>query len=205
MHTSTYLLLVFVFPALCYSQAKTAEELRSDGYRKYNRERAKITYEISGDAEGAEIMVFDNFGWSSMRKQTMVFELYGIKTIQTLLEIHDGNHVYNLNQGDSTMVVKEDYKWSQYSPDKNPLDISQAILFSMGGTYLTDSTLLGKKCQVWAFENKAIQELWVWEGLTLKRKLRLGQQMIYTTAKNIQTDYKKEMNLFRIPDYVKKK
>lgn len=197
--------LLFLLPILGLSQAKTASELATEGMKKYDFESGQVEYELSGDAEGAEILIFDQFGWQSMRKQTMVFELYGIKTIQTLLEITDGDFIYRLNEGDSTMTTRKDYKWSQQASYKEPKDVSEAILFSMGGTYDSDSVLLDKQCQVWTFENKAIQEMWLWEGLVLKRKTKLGKQIIYSTATSIETGITTNKNLFTIPAYVKEK
>lgn len=197
--------LIFLSPLLVFTQARNSEQLLEDGMKKYDKERLKITYELSGDAEGAEIMVFENFGWQSMRKQTMIFELYGIKTIQTLFEITDGDFVYRLNEGDSTMTKKSDYKWSQQAAYKEPQDVSEAILFSMGGTYSSDSTLLEKKCEVWTFKNKALVELWVWDGIVLRRKTKLGDQLVYATATEIESDFVLGENFFQIPDYMKEK
>lgn len=198
-------LFIFSIPGVLYSQAKNAEQLVDANLKKYNLRSGQVEYELSGDGEGAEVMAFDKDGWRSMRKQSMVFELYGIKTIQTLHEITDGDFVYRLNEGDSSMVSRKDYKWSQQASYKDPKDVSEAILFSMGGTYISDSTLLGKTCQVWTFENKAVQEMWLWEGLVLKRKTKLGEKIIYSTATNIKTDVIHEDILFEIPDYMKEK
>ena len=198
-------ILLLTIPVLLYGQAKNADQLFSEGLKKYAFESGQIEYELTGDGEGAEVMAFDKFGWRSMRKQSMVFELYGIKTIQTLHEITDGDFAYRLNEGDSSMISRKDYKWSQQAAYKQPKDVSEAILFSMGGTHVSDSTLLNKTCQVWTFENKATQELWIWEGLVLKRKTKLGEQIIYSTAINIKTDIDHQNILFEIPGYMKEK
>ena len=194
-----------LLPMLAYGQAKSGDELLSSGLKKYSFERLKITYQLSGDAEGGEMMVFKDFGWKSVRKQTMIFELYGIKTIQTLYEITDGDYVYRLNEGDSTMISRKDYRWSQQAAYKKPLDASEAILFSIGGTYQADTTLLGRTCEIWTFENKALQELWIWNGLVLRRKTKLGDQTVYATASEILTDFEPENSWFEVPDYMKEK
>ncbi|MEM7297802.1 MAG: hypothetical protein AAF391_06010 [Bacteroidota bacterium] len=90
----TSLLALLLSPLLSFSQARTASELQNEGFKKYADQSGQIIYEIKGDASGDETMIFDTNGWRSMRKQTMVFELYGIKTIQTLHEITDGDFVY---------------------------------------------------------------------------------------------------------------
>ncbi len=197
--------LLFLSPLLLSSQAKKASQLIEEGHKKYSLSSGQIEYKITGDAEGAEVMVFDHYGWRSMRKQTMIFELYEIKTIQTLHEITDGDFVYRLNDGDSTKISRKDYKWSQQAAYKEPKEVSEAILFSMGGTHAGDSLLLGKSCQVWLFDNKAIQELWTWNGLVLKRKIKLGEQIIYSTAATIKLDVELDDVLFEIPDYLREK
>ena len=197
---------LILLPALAFSQAKTAGELRTDNLQKYTIESGEITYEITGDAKGDEVMIFDNHGWSSFRKQTMIFELYGISTIQTLLEINDGDYVYRLNPGDSTYFIKKDFKWSQQASYKSPEQASEAILFSLGGNLVADSVLLDRSCQVWTFEgNRALQELWVWNGLVLKRKTKLGDRIIYTTANKVEVNANPDNVLFRVPDYYTKK
>lgn len=202
----TLLIIAVLSPIALFSQAKTAEEITSQGFKKYIHENGKITYEVSGDATGEEIMLFDRFGWQNMRKQSMVFELYGIKSMQTLHEIGDGDYIYRLNEGDSTYMRRVDFKWSQQAAYKSPDQTSEAILFSLGGNHATDSTLLGKQCQVWVFEgNKALKELWIWDGLVLKRKTKLGDKIVYSTATNIEIGAKPEPSSFIIPSYFKEK
>ena len=197
--------LLYAIPIFCFSQARTAEELGNENLKKYPIQSGEITYTISGDAEGEEVMIFDTFGWKNMRTQTMTFELYGITSTQSMLEITDGDFVYRLNSDDSTYVVKRDLKWSMQASQKNPEETSEAILFKLGGRPVADSIILDKKCKVWKFEGKALQELWVWNGLTLKRKLKLGDRLIISSANQIETDVKPIQNLFEIPYYYSKK
>ncbi len=201
-----FFVLVLLIPHLLFSQAKSATELLAQDLKKYAMKSGEITYDITGDAEGEEKMNFDSYGWKSMRKQNMIFELYGIKTVQTLYEISDGDFIYRLNEGDSTMVVRKDIKWSQQASYKNPLEVSESILFSMGGNRSTmDSALLDKTCQVWTFDNKAIKELWIWNGLVMKRKTKLGDKMVISTANSIEIGIETEETIFEIPDYMKEK
>lgn len=189
-------------PLLLLSQARTANELAAADFKKYENESGMISYTITGDATGDEKMVFDTYGWNSVRKQSMIFELYGIKTTQILHEITDGDFVYRLNERDSSLVARKDFKWSQQAAYKNPDQVSEAILFSLGGTHISDSVLLEKKCQVWTFEGKAIQELWIWNGLVLKRKTKLGDRIIFSTANDLQLGTTPDPSLFLIPDHL---
>lgn len=198
-------ILIAIIPLLCYSQAQDAEKLRSQNFKKYAITSGQITYEITGDAEGQEMMTFDNFGWTSLRQQEMTFELYGITSTQTVYEITDGDMVYRLNPNDSTYMARIDLKWSQQASYKNPNEVSEAILFSMGGTQQADSILNEKTCQVWTFEGKAIKELWIWKGLVMKRKAKLGDRNIVTVATNIDLDITPSVNLFSIPHYFQEK
>lgn len=197
--------LLILLPCMVFSQAKTAEELRAQDLKKYAIESAEIKYEISGDAEGEESMVFTDFGWTSLKKQTMTFELYGITSTQSVHEITDGDFVYRLNPDDSTYTIKKDYKWSQQASYKTPDQVSEAILFSMGGQQIEDAILMDKKCQVWTFEGKAIQELWVWNGVVLKRKAKLGDRNIETTATEVKLGLSPNPILFTFPEYYTKK
>ncbi|MEQ8627150.1 hypothetical protein [Ekhidna sp.] len=197
----TFIHFLFLIPFLAFSQARTAEELRAQNLKKYSMESAEINYSITGDADGEEVMVFTDYGWTSLRQQTMTFELYGITRTQDIYEITDGDFVYRLNQEDSTYKVRKDVKWSQQASYKTPAQLSEAILFAIGGTQQADSLLMDKKCQVWTFEGKAIQELWVWNGVVLKRKAKLGDKQIVTTATEIKLDVSPNPILFTLPEY----
>lgn len=195
------LYFILLLPSLVYAQAKTAQELMTANLKKYEIKSGEISYTVSGDADGQEQMIFDKYGWSATRKQTMNFELYGISSTQNLYEITNGDFVYRLNTKDSTYTTKKDMKWSQQASYKSPAQVSESILFSMGGSHESDATLLNKNCQVWTFEGKALMELWVWKGLVLKRKVKLGDRLVITTASAIKLDISPEKELFTIPDF----
>ena len=146
--------LILFIPFLCFSQAKTAEEHRAKDLKKYTIESVEIMYEIGGDATGNEMLVFTNFGWTSLKKRSMTFELYEITKTQTINEITDGDFVYRLNPEDSTYRTRKDLKWSQQASYQSPGQVSESILFSMGGKQQADVQLLGKNCQVWTLKEK---------------------------------------------------
>lgn len=197
--------LLFVFPFLAFSQGKDANGLTADGLKKYPIERGRISYEISGDASGTEEMTFEQFGWKSLRRQTMTFELYGIESKQSIHEITDGDFVFRLSPNDSTFAKRQDLKWSQQAAYKTPEEASEAILFSLGGTQTSEGTVMDKTCQVWTFENKSLQELWVWNGLVLKRKLKLGDRLVESTAVSFDDQFAADPTLFEIPGYYQEK
>ncbi|WP_421764802.1 hypothetical protein [Ekhidna sp.] len=198
--------LLIILPVVALAQAQTAEELRTQDMKKYAIESAEIAYKISGDAEGEENMIFKDYGWTSLRTRSMTFELYGISSTQTLIELIDGDFVYRLSENDSTYTMKKDYKWSQQASYKEPDLVSEAILFSMGGQQTeADSLLLGKTCQVYTFEGKALRELWVWKGLVMKRKAKLGDRLIETIATKVEVDITPLEGLFEIPSYYQEK
>lgn len=202
MKSSLFILLLI--PVITFSQLKS-EQLRAKDFKKYSLQSGSIEYEISGDATGYEKLVFDNFGWTSLKKQNMNFELYGITSSQSIHEVTDGDFVYRLNPEDSTMSKRVDLKWSAIASYKTPEELSEAILFSIGGTYHSDSTMSDKKCQVWTFENKALQEMWVWNGLVLKRKTKLGNRMVISSAKVVEIDIAIDPAQFTIPNFYREK
>lgn len=193
--------LLLIIPLFIFSQAKTAEELRIKDFKKYSIKSGSIEYEITGDATGSESLVFENHGWTSLKRQTMNLELYGITSTKSLYEITDGDFGFRLKPEDSTMVKRMDLKWSAIASYKKPEDLSEAILLSLGGTQQSDTTLNGRVCQVWTFENKALQEMWIWKGLVMKRITKLGNRLVVTTATKIDLDIAIDPSVFIIPDY----
>lgn len=201
----TLILVLTLIPVFCHAQAQNATKLRSQGFKKYEIKSAEIKYDISGDATGQEMMTFDNYGWTSLRQQEMTFELYGITSTQVVYEVTDGDFVFRLNPNDSTYLLKKDFKWSQQASYKSPDQVSEAILFAMGGTQQTDSTLNGKTCQVWTFEGKAIQEMWIWKGLVMKRRAKLGDRKILTVATEVNLEVTPDPSMFNFPAYYRPK
>lgn len=194
-----------MIPILLTGQ-RPAEALRKQKLQKLTHESGSISYSISGDAKGSEKLYFDDYGWKSAKMQTMTFELYEIESRQTLKEITDGDYVYRLNMGDSTYTERINKRWSELAAYKNPEEVSEAMLFSMGGSQASaDSTLLDRQCTVWTFENKALQEMWLWKGLVMKRKVKLGDLLVVTTAEEVSLGSKPDHSLFHLPIYFTKK
>jgi len=194
------ILFFSLFPLVVCSQ-QDSEQLSEKNLVKYSARSGMIEYRVSGNAKGDEILLFDRNGWRSLKKQTITFEHRGINTLQTIHEITDGNYVYRLNGGDSTYTSRTDFKWSQLAATNTPDNVSQEILFMLGGNYVADSTLLDKLCQVWTFPGKSLQELWIWDQLVLKRKTKLGNNTILTTARKINLEVTIDPASFEIPSY----
>jgi hypothetical protein len=173
-----HLLLFFLLPAITFGQENTSIALLNKDMKKYVVEKGTITYDISGGANGTEVFTFDRFGWRSLKKRTMEFELYGINRTQIQHEISDGKRVFMMS----------------------PEEASESMLLSLGGRYHSDSTLLGKTCQVWIFENKSLKQLWVWNGLAIKRISTLGEKDIITTANSIDLESVIDESFFTLPD-----
>ncbi len=190
----------FLFPMLIFSQEQTSQELVDSGLKKYSREKGSITYEISGDASGEEVFTFDRFGWRSLRKRSMRFELYGSERSQVMHETSDGGSIYRLNHADSTYRKRVDFRWTRHAAQVAPLQASEAILFELGGVYNSDSVLLGKTCQVWIFDSKSLAQMWVWEGLVLKRISKLGENNILTVAAEIDLEPVIDPAIFELPE-----
>ncbi len=191
--------LIAVLPLFAICQQQSSQEMVDNGLKKYSLETGSISYEVSGDASGEEVFTFDRFGWRSLRKLAMQFELYGSERTQALHEISDGGTIYRINHSDSTYRKRVDVRWTSQPPGSTPQQASESILFNLGGTYNSDSVLLGKTCQVWTFNSKALKQMWVWKGLVLKRITQLGENTIVTTATKVELDPSIEASIFQLP------
>jgi hypothetical protein len=130
----------------------------------------------------------------------MEFELYGINRTQIQHEISDGKRVFRIDHRDSTYRKKMDIRWSALTSMMSPEEASESMLLSLGGRYHSDSTLLGKSCQVWIFENKSLKQMWVWNGLVIKRISTLGEKDIITTANSVDLESTIDESVFTLPD-----
>lgn len=195
------ILISFLLPLLVVGQSPGSRGLVAKGLKKYAIEKGRITYTITGDASGEELFIFDRYGWRSLKKRTMDFELYGIKKVQTHHEISDGKDVYRVDHADSTYQKRTDVRWTSLASMMGPKEASESMLKSIGGWYHSDSVLLGKQCQVWTFENRALVEMWVHQGLVMKRIGKLGENLIITTATSIDFNRPVDERSFLLPAY----
>lgn len=186
------------------AQANQAIDLVQKGLKKYALASGSINYSVSGAASGEELMYFSENGWRSVRKQKLFFELYGVKTVQEMVEVTDGDFIYRLNPGDSTYKERRDPKWSQLAAYKTPDKTSESVLTGLGGLYKADSTLMDRNCQVWQFNGRVLKELWVWKGVVLKRKIELGGELVVSTANQIDITSPVDQQFFEIPPYYRK-
>lgn len=187
-------------PLLSFSQGKTSEELMASGLKKYAAQSGRITYTISGDATGTEVFSFDRFGWRSLKKRHMEFELGGKEKFQEQHEVSDGKLVYRINHSDSTYRKRMDIRWTTIATQMDPAATSDAIIQGIGGVYVGDSIYQDKTCKVWTFEGKSLKEMWVWEGLVLKRRSTLGEKEIITNADKIEIGIPIDDWFFRLPE-----
>ncbi len=192
---------ILLLPSFIVAQQRSSSELMGQGLQKYPLETAAITYAVSGNASGEETFTFDRFGWRSVKKASLKFELYGIESERSQNEVSDGEIAYRINHKDSTIRKRLDIRWSSQASSMTPQQVSESVLFSLGGSYASDSTLLGRKCQVWTFENRSLLEMWTWNGIPLKRKSKLGDQLIIATATKIDLEPTINPGTFKLPDY----
>ena len=194
--------MLLLMPLACFAQ-KTSEELLKDTLKKYAIKSGRITYVVEGGAEGSEEIIFEDHGWKSVRKQIALVELYGITQKQVIHEITNGDFIHRLNYGDSTIRQRIDMKWSQTAYFNSREELSSAILFSLGGTQQTDSIVNKKNCQVWTFEHRNLMELWIWNGLVMKRKVKLGDALTVTTMDSMDLETPVDPIVFQIPSFFK--
>lgn len=193
-------ILFFLFSTQVVCQGLQPDQLLENNAKKYSEKSGHIEYIISGDITGTERFDFDQYGWLSFRNQEMFAK---DEPIRSTKEITRGEYIYRLDPEDSTYSVRLDKKWSS---DDAPILKSETILKSIGGVYLADSMLFDKQCQVWRFENKAtLKELWVWNGLVLKRREQIGDLNLIVTATNVATEIPISQNLFQLPTFYTQK
>lgn len=195
-----FISLLLVLPFVAFSQGKTSQELMANGMKKYAAQSGRITYQISGDATGTEVFSFDRFGWRSLKKRHMEFELDGEEMFQEQHEVTDGKLVYRIEHSDSTYRKRMDIRWSTLAQQLDPAATSEAVIQGIGGIYVGDSTYQDKICKVWTFEGKSLKEMWTWEGLVLKRRSTLAEKVIITSADKIEIGIPIEEWFFRLPE-----
>jgi hypothetical protein len=158
---------------------------------------AIIEYKYEAGLSGTHVKYIDDYGYKQVDIIKKEINIDGEinKEFQTIILI--GNKAYTINYQDTTVAVGRNSTYTYYfqHQNRNPLDVSEALIRAQGFKLNGTKIFLGKECQVWKADmaNKLI-----WEGVELKSTINFFMMMVEKAIK-IELDVEIPKSKFQIP------
>lgn len=167
---------------------------------KYPYSTAKIQYELSGDARGRSVLIFDRNGWRSLVTKQMKIERYGITSKEESIEYVDGDYTFTVNLDAGKGKKIENKNWSSLLSYKTNDEAISIIMEGQGGKLIGTDTILNRACRIWNFEKGAVKAVWEWQGIPLKTIKSLPGLSYAMEAISIEEEIPVSEDVFSLPD-----
>lgn len=182
------LLLILSLIALSFilnAQPGNGETLATEGLKPFSHEHGTIAYQIVEGGEGKVELKFDLYGMLTASHHQISFTLYGMETSMDELTIRDGDHQYIYDLIKQKGRTKSNKTQSDLLRYKSPKETREAIHTVNNGQMVGLETIMDKPVEHWVFESGPYMELWTWEGITLKAKVKRPKVTYTYVATNI--------------------
>jgi len=169
----------------------------------YGIEKAKITYEYGGDASGTKTHIIANFGQYQRQDDRMEFSFQGQPRNISRLDIIADSVQYNVDLTSMTGTrsrfdtARQNNFIRSFSEEERS-DVQAAYIMRGGGQKVGRDTVLGRVCDLYDVGFQGIQQS-LWNGLTLRLRVRMGGQDILMTATEIDTTFTPTPDMFAPP------
>jgi hypothetical protein len=160
----------------------------------YGVANGKIQYEYSGAATGSKTTIFANYGMYQRQDDEFTFNSNGQAQKVHSIDITSDSVVYAVNLVDSKATKsKFDFEGFEIYTDnfskEEKENFQAAYILRNGGKEVGTEEILDRECKVYEMPYMGMK-LALWNGLTLKSTMVMGQDTMYLTATSIDTDYK---------------
>ena len=178
------------------------------GYpKRYLVESGIIEYEMTGPQAGTETVYFDKWGWREAKYTNTILSIAGITRKENKLSLMDGDWIYQIDLERRTGTKIKNTLLPQFieaarRKDQSMTDLGEEMLRKMGGQKIGTEEIAGKTCDIWETKNLGSKS-WVWRGVTLKTRVKMGGMEITSAAKSITDNASVPADKFAIPGDVK--
>lgn len=173
--------------------------------KRYSIESGIIKYELTGAEEGTETVYFDRWGAREAKYTKTKMTMMGITTETNTLSILDGNLIYNIDFNEKTGTkMKGDLLSGLVNalPGNDLAEVGKNMLQGMGGIKTGEKTVAGKLCEIWEIP-EVNSKAYIWESITLKSVVAMGDLTMVSTAVSIEENVKIPEGKFSIPKEIK--
>ncbi len=150
-----------------------SSKLHTGSQPKFPISSGSVSYTITGDATGTATLYFDRSGWRTLEYRELILQRFGITSTEKTIDFTDGDYNYKANLNAGRGKKQHDSTWSKLLNYKTRQKSLEAIMEAKGGQLEGTDVLLGKICNIWAFQSGTTQEVWEWGGIPLKIKKKL--------------------------------
>ncbi len=173
----------------------------------YKTANARIEYEYSGAATGSKVHIIGNYGMYQRMEDELNLTMEGKTRNVHVLDIINDTVQYHVELAEMTGTRQrfESGNLVQMTKEYTEADLEdfqQSYLLKSGAVKKGTETILDRECTVYEIPNAGIS-VSLWNSLTLRTRIKMGESEIVMTAVKVDEDYSPSMEDFLPPKKAK--
>jgi hypothetical protein len=177
-----------------------------DLFKKYSFKSAIVELKYSGDCSGTETVYIDDYGMKEAIVDNYAMKVMGteVQTNHIQLNVGEWHYSIDLKKMKATKMknaMVERMKNMSGEERKKWQGMGEEVLKGMNGKEVGEETVAGKPCKVLSMESVGTK-VWIWEGMTLKRHVKIMGVNQELEAVNLQLDVPVPADKFEVPSGV---
>ncbi|MBE0642603.1 MAG: hypothetical protein IH600_00815 [Bacteroidetes bacterium] len=201
------ILSMVVLIAACSQNGSEDLKTTPPAIKLYNVANARIVYAYGGAASGKKTHLIANYGMYQAQTDEMTFTMGGMTQDVKQLDIINDTTEYTINIAtkEGTRSLHDTSRLAAMVRDfsaEEMKNFQEAFILRSQGQKIGKDTVLGKICDLYVLPMMGMR-ISMWEGLTLRSSITMGEQELTMTATEIDTDYSPSINDFLPPKDVK--
>lgn len=170
-----------------------------DSLKRYPFKSAIIELRYGGSSSGTQLIYIDDFGMKEASVDSFTTEMFGMQVPTHKMQIQNWDSTYSadLVRGSGMKGL------TMISPgERKKLSLAGEEIAKGMGMEGGEETIAGKVCKIW--EMKSLDsKVWLWNDITLKSEVSLGDVKQLLEAKRIEIDVPVPAEKFRLPVGIK--
>ncbi len=170
-----------------------------DSLKRYPFKSAIIELQYGGSSSGTQFIYIDDYGMREAKIDSFMTEMFGMQAPTHKIQIQDWDSTFSAD------LVKR-----SGMSGLNPLTANERKQLSLAGEEIAkgmgmeagEETVAGKTCKVWSLESLG-SRVWLWNDITLKSEVDLGDVKQQLEAKRIEIDVPVPADKFHLPGGIK--
>ena len=191
---------VLVLSACSSEQGGGELDMTPPKIKIFNVKNARIVYEYGGAASGTKTHLIANHGRYQSQLDKMTFAMQGVEqTVHQLDLINDTTqYMIDLDKNEGTRSFYDIARIEAMAADfteEEKKDFQAAFLLRSQAEKIGKDTVLGKICDQYALPMMGMR-ISLWNGITLRSSIAMGDQELTMTAVELDEDFTPEAEMF---------
>lgn len=198
------LLAAVLLLSACSSEQGNAElDMTPPKLKIFNVANARIVYEYGGAASGTKTHIIANYGRYQSQLDQMTFAMQGVEQKVHQLDLINDTTQYmiDLDKNEGTRshydVARIEAMAADFTEEEKK-DFQAAFLLRSNAQKIGKDTVLGKECDLYELPMMGMR-ISLWNGITLRSSITMGDQELTMTAVEIDDDYSVSADMFAPP------